>query len=144
MHRVLLRIVLDCLINYLYLLLVNPFIVFNLNSSYNTISEPLTLNTYLPINRRTLYLLSFHRDVHPLCHLDLYLLFSDPLRLLFTPSNYYLLNATLYPLLHTLITRIHLFIQLSLPCEYIGIPDLMEVGSILSYKPETLPLHPHL
>jgi hypothetical protein len=143
MHSVLLRIVLDCLNNYLYLLLVNPFIVFNLNSSY-TIPEPLTLDTYLSINRRTLYLLSFHSDVHPLSHLDLYLLFSDPLRLLFTPSNYYLLNATLYPLLHTLITRIHLFIQLSLPCEYIGIPDLMEVGSILSYKPRTLPLQPHL
>jgi hypothetical protein len=143
MHSILLRIVLDCLINYLYLLLVNPFTVFNLNSSC-TIPEPLTLNTYLSINRRTLYLLSFHRDVHPLSHFYLYLLFSDPLRLLFTPSNYYLLNATLYPLLHTLITHIDLFIQLSLPCEYIGIPDLMEVGSILSYKPETLPLQPHL
>jgi hypothetical protein len=143
MHSILLRIVLDCLINYLYLLLVNPFTVFNLNSSY-TIAEPLAFNTYLPINRRTLYLLSFHRDVHPLSHLDLYLLFSDPLHLLFTPSNYYLLYCTLYPLLHTLITRIHLFIQLSLPCEYIGIPDLMEVGSILSNKPETLPLQPHL
>jgi hypothetical protein len=143
MHRVKLRIVLDCLINYLYLLLVNPFTVFNLNSSY-TIPEPLTFNTYLPIYRCTLYLLSFHRDVHPLSHLDLYLLFSDPLHLLFTPSNYYLLNATLYPLLHTLITRIHLFIQLSLPCEHIRVPDLMEVGSILSYKPRTLPLHLHL
>jgi hypothetical protein len=143
MHRVKLRIVLDCLINYLYLLLVNPFIFFNLNSSY-TIAEPLTFDTNLSINRRTLYLLSFHRDVHPLSDLDLYLLFSDPLHLLFTPSNYYLLYCTLYPLLHTLITRIDLFIQLSLPCEYIRIPDLMEVGSILSYKPQTLPLHLHL
>jgi hypothetical protein len=143
MHSFLLRIVLDCLINYLYLLLVNPFIVFNLNSSY-TIPEPLTLDAYLSINRRTLYLLSFHRDVHPLCHFDLYLLFSDPLHLLLRQPNNYLLYCTLYPLLHTLITRIHLFIQLSLPCEYIRISDLMEVGSILSYKPETLPLHLHL
>ncbi len=143
MYSVLLRIVLDCLIYYLYLLLVNPFIVFNLNSSY-TITEALTLNTYLSIDWCTLYLLSFHGNVHPLCHFDLNLLFSDPLGLLSRHSNNYLLYGTLYPLLHTLITCIDLFIQLGLSCKYIRISDLMEVSSILSLKPQTLPLQLHL
>jgi len=132
---VFIRIVLGCLIYYLYLLRVNPFCVFNLNSS-DSISETLALDTNLSNYGRTLYLLPFHSDLHPLSSLDLYLFVTDPL----FPSNDHFLYRTLYLILHTLIRDINLFIQLRLLCNHFRVLNLMEVSGMLPLKPCTLAL----
>lgn len=133
------RIVLGCLIYYLYLLRVNPFRVFNLNSSYS-ICKSLTFNTYLSNYRRILYLLPFHSDLHSFNSLDLNLFVTDPL----FPSNDHFLYRTLYLILHTLIRDINLFIQLRLLHNHFRVLNLMKVSGMFPLKPCTLALRPPL
>jgi hypothetical protein len=133
------RIVLGCLIYYLYLLRVNPFRVFNLNSS-DSICKSLTFNTYFSNYRRILYLLPFHSDIHPFSSLDLNLFVTNPL----FPTYNHFLYRTLYLILHTLIRGINLFIQLHLLHNHFHVLNLMKVSGMLPLKPCTLALRPPL
>ena len=139
MQLVFMKIVLGCLIYYLYFMLINPFFIFNLNSS-DSICKSLTFNTYLSNYRRILYLLPFHSDLHPFSRLDLNLFVTDPL----FPTYYHFLYRTLYLILHTLIRDINLFIQLRLLHNHFRVLNLMKVSGMFPLKPCTLALRPPL
>ncbi len=129
------------MIDDLYLLRIQPFAIFNLNSYRHR--HALTFDPDPPDYVCILNLLPLHDYLHPLCDLDLNLLLY--LRLSLLGPNYHLLYPTDYLPLHCDHSTFHLFHRSFLPTDHLRVLDLIEISHVLLLKPRTPYLsHCHL
>lgn len=122
----------------LYLLRIQPFSIFNLNSYRHR--HALTFYPDPPDYVCILYLLSLHENLHPLSDLDLNLFLH--LRLSLLGPNYHLLYPTDHFPLHCAHFTLHLFHRPLLPTDHLRVLDFIEVSHVLPLKPRT-PSLPH-